>query len=199
EATMVALLGLFELVEIGGKVLFARPRRAVDPLEHRPVGIAPPIGAGDLQELEALADLADRSHVRSAAKIQPIALGVELDLLAFGNGIDQLELELLALLLEERLGVVAIDDLAREWCIARNDRVALRRDPRQIVRRDRLITGEIVIEAVLDHRTDRDLRAGIELLHGLRHHMRGIMPDQLERGGIVSGQDADRSIRCSWW
>src|SRR4029079_13195945 len=123
-------------------VLSAPPRRAVDPLEQRRVGIAPPIGAGDLQELEALADLADRSHVRSAAKIKPIALGVELDLLACGNGIDQLELDLLALLLEERLGVVAIDDLAREWFIARNDLVHLRLDPRQIVRRERLITAE---------------------------------------------------------
>jgi hypothetical protein len=46
---------------------------------------------------------------------------------------------------------------------------------------------EIVIEAVLDHRTDGHLRARPQLLHGLGHHMRGIVPDQLQRARIGRG------------
>src|SRR4026209_188438 len=34
KAPVVALLGLFELMEVGGKLLLARPRRAVNALEH---------------------------------------------------------------------------------------------------------------------------------------------------------------------
>ena len=72
-----------------------------------PCVIAAPIGAGELGELEGLADLAGRGHVRAAAQVEPLALLVDLEVLALGDGIDQLDLEQLALLLEEVLGLLA--------------------------------------------------------------------------------------------
>ena len=62
--------------------------------------IAAPIGAGDLHQLEGVADLAGRGHVRAAAEIEPVALLVDLDLLVCRNGVDQLDLEQLALVAE---------------------------------------------------------------------------------------------------
>ncbi len=40
---------------------------------------------------------------------------------------------------------------------------------------------EVVIEPLLDRRADRDLHAGIQLHHGRSQHMRGVVPDQLQR------------------
>ena len=70
----------------------------------------------------------------------------------------------------------------------------LRLDLGQIVRRERLIAGEI--EIVLFSITGPIVTWVPEekFLHGLRHHMRGVVPDQLERARIVSGEDADRGI-----
>src|SRR6185503_20988417 len=91
KAPVVALLGLFELMEVGGKLLLARPRRAVNALEHWLRGIPAPIRSGDLEQLEALADLAGGGHMRPAAEVEPVALRIELDLLALGDCVDQLD------------------------------------------------------------------------------------------------------------
>src|SRR6476620_7561437 len=92
QATVVALLGLFGLMQIASKLLLARPGGAVDALEHRVVGVPAPLGAGDLEQLEAFADLSRRGHMRAAAEIEPFGLRIDLDLLSFGDGVDQLEL-----------------------------------------------------------------------------------------------------------
>src|SRR4026207_1914590 len=107
---MVALLGLFQLMEIGCEFLFARPGRAVDALEHRPRRTPAPRGPRGLYELRAFAGLAGRGHVRAAAEVEPFALRVDLDLVAFGDGVEQLELEHLSLVREQPLGRVPSGD-----------------------------------------------------------------------------------------
>src|ERR1700724_3017271 len=59
-------------------------------------------------------------------------------------------------------------------------------DPGKILRRERLRAIEIVIKAVLDHRPDRDLRAGKECLDGLGEDMRGIVTHEFERSRVVA-------------
>src|SRR3977135_2841702 len=108
QAAVVTLLGLLELVEIRLAVLLAGPRRSVDALEHGLGRIPAPIGAGDLQELEALAHLPRRGHMRPAAEIEPLPLRVDSDLVPFGDGVDQLELEGFALLLEKLLCLLPV-------------------------------------------------------------------------------------------
>ena len=66
-------------------------------------------------------------------------------------------------------GGIALDDLAH-----------LGFDPRHVVGVERLLLVEVVEEPVLDDRADGDLRAGPQRLHGFRHHVRGVMTDQLE-------------------
>ena len=158
------------------------------------VVIAAPIGAGELGELERLADVPGRGHVRAAAQIEPLALLVDLQVLARRDGIDQLDLEQLALLPEEVLGLLAAPELLREGRVARDDLVHLGFDLRQIVGMKRLRLGEVVEEAVLDHRADGHLGAGPQRLHGFRHHMRGVVPDQLQRFGIGARHDLDGRI-----
>ncbi len=90
---MVALLRLFELLEIGIELFLLGERGAVDATEHFAVGISAPIGARSLHQLEGVPDLAGRGHVRTAAEVEPLALLVDLDLLVVRDGVDELDLE----------------------------------------------------------------------------------------------------------
>ena len=132
--------------------------------------------------------------MRAAAEVEPFALRIDLDLVAFGDGVDQLELEHLSLVGEQPLRGVPIDDFAAEGGIARDDLAHLGFDDRQVFRRERFVAGEVVIEAVLDHRADGHLRAGVELLHGFRHHVRGVVADQRQRLLVFPGEDADLGV-----
>ena len=78
ELAVVALLGLLDLLEIGVELLLLGEGRAVDARQHRVVAVAAPIGAGHLHQLEGVADLAGRGHVRAAAEVEPVALVVDL-------------------------------------------------------------------------------------------------------------------------
>ena len=64
----------------------------------------------------------------------------------------------------------------------------------QIFRREGLIAGEVVIEAVLDRRADGHLSARIKLLHRLGQKMRRVMADQFQRLVILLGDDADMGV-----
>ena len=52
ELAMVALLGLFELLEVLVQILLGEERGAVDALQLRVVLVAFPVGAGDGEQLE---------------------------------------------------------------------------------------------------------------------------------------------------
>jgi hypothetical protein len=156
--------------------------------------LASPIGARDLHQLEGIADLAGRGHVRAAAEVEPVALLVDLDLLVFRNGVDELDLEQLALVAEDFLRLLARPHLLGERLVAPDDLAHALLDRRKVFRRERLVAEEVVIEAVLDHRADRDLGAGPQRLDGLGEHMRGIVADQLERARIVAIDELDPGV-----
>ena len=192
---MIALLGLLELLQIGVELLLLRERGRIDARQHRPVRIAAPIGAGDLHQLEGVADLAGRGHVRPAAKVGPLALAIELHLLIGRNGVDQLDLERFALLLEQALRLLARDDPLRKRLVAGDDLAHPLFDRREVFRRERLVAEEVVVEAVLDHRADGDLRSGPERLHGFGENVRRVVADQFERPRIVARDELERRRR----
>jgi hypothetical protein len=117
-----------------------------------------------------------------------------LDRLVLGNGVDQFDLEVLALGREEVLRRLAAPDLLGEGGAALDDLGHLLLDPAQIVLRERRVAEEVVVEAVLDHRADRHLRVGPDLLHRLGQHMRGIVPDQLKRSRVVARDEGDGAV-----
>jgi len=53
---------------------------------------------------------------------------------------------------------------------------------------------EVVVEAVLDHRADRHLRLGEELLHRVGEQVRRRVADQLQALGILVGDDRELRI-----
>jgi hypothetical protein len=56
--------------------------------------------------------------MRPAAKVEPVALVIDLQILAFGDRIDELDLVLLALVGKDFLGLLARPDLLGEGLVA---------------------------------------------------------------------------------
>ena len=191
---MVAFLRFLNLLEVGVKLFLFGECGAVDARQHFAVRIAAPIGAGDLHELEGVADLSGRGHVRTAAEIEPVALLVDLDLLVFRDGVDQLDLEAFAHVGKHALGVLARPHFLGKRFVARDDLAHLLLDGGEVFGRERLVAEKVVIEAVLDHRPDGHLCAGPKRLHGFRQHMRRIVADQFERARVVAGQELDLGV-----
>ncbi len=75
--------------------------------------------------------------------------------------------------------------------VPRHDLAHLGFDLRKVIRSERLLAREVVIEAILDGRADRYLGAGEKLLHRHGEHMGGVVPDHFQRFGILAGDDAD--------
>ena len=59
---------------------------------------------------------------------------------------------------------------------------------------ERFGLGEIIEEAVLDHRADGDLRARPQRLHGLGTDVGRVMADQLKRFSVGAGEKLDRGV-----
>ena len=194
QAAMIPPLRLLELLYVGAKFLLPREGRRVDALEHGFCRIAAPIGARDLHQFEGIADLGRGGHVGPAAKIEPVALLINLHGLVGGDRIDEFDLESLAMGRKPCLGLVARPDLLRERLVAGDNLGHFFFDRGKILRRERLRAIEIVIKAVLDHRPDRDLGAGKEGLDRLGEDMRGIVTDEFERSRVVAGDELDRSV-----
>ncbi len=196
QFSVVALLGLFQAVQVSLEIFLLRPRRAVDALQHRVLRVAAPVGAGQLHQLERARELARGRQVRAAADVEPVALAINRKLLAGRNHIvDDLHLVGLAQRGERALGVLALPHLALDRQVALDDLVHALLDLFQVFRRKGDFAREIVIETVLDRRADRHLRARIQFLHRLRHHMRGVVAQQFQRVLVLAGDD--RQIRIA--
>jgi hypothetical protein len=157
-------------------------------------GVAAPVGAGDLHQLEGVAQLAGRGQVRADAKIEPVALAVDRDLLVPGQGGDVLGLVLLARLLEVADRLVPVPDLARDRLVALDDLVHARLDLLQVLGREGLGAGEVVVEAVLDSRPEGHLGARVELLHRLGHDVGAVVAQQLQGVGMAARDNLDRRV-----
>ncbi len=82
--------------------------------------------------------------MRAAAEIEPLALLVDLEVLIVRDRVDQLDLEVLALVAEELLRLVAAPHLLGEGRVLGDDLAHLLFDLRQVFRLERLLLGEVV-------------------------------------------------------
>jgi hypothetical protein len=67
-------------------------------------------------------------------------------------------------------------------------------DALEILGRERCAAREVVVKAVLDRGSDRDLSFGIQLLHGLGHDVRRIVTQQLEPVRRRPSDDLDTRV-----
>ena len=179
---MVARAGLLEPLEVRVEVLLAEERRPVDPRQLRVLLVAAPVGAGERGELERL-DRRRGLQVRAAAEVGEVALGVERDR-ALG-GVDELDLVLLALGREPRPRLVGRDLLALPGAPLGELALHLGLDRLEVGVVDRRREVEVVVEAVLDRRPDRDLDARMQPAHRLGEQVGGRVTEHGERVGIL--------------
>src|SRR5262249_40182728 len=92
EDAVVALLGLFNLMQVAVEILLGEERGAVEPLQLLARAVVLPVGAGDRQQLER-PDLARVRDVRPAAQVDELARAVE----AQGRELLQLAVDVLDL------------------------------------------------------------------------------------------------------
>ena len=68
EDSVIAPLGLFQVVQVFVELFLSRESHAVDPLQHRTMLVAAPVGAGHAEKLHGLHG-AGRFKVRAAAEV----------------------------------------------------------------------------------------------------------------------------------
>ena len=146
---MVALAGLLQSVEVGVQVLPLEPGGAVDPLQHLPLLVSPPIGPCRMQQLEVLEPAGPRD-VRPAAEIHEGAVGVYRDGLIVAQLVDPLQLQ--RIVGETAPGLGPIDHLADEGEIPGGHLGHLGFQPFQVLGGERPVHLEVVVEPVLDRR-----------------------------------------------
>ncbi len=175
------------------EVFLLGPGRAVDPLKHFVAMVASPVGAGHLHELEDL-ELARGRHVRASTEVDEVALAVERDLLACRNAGDDLGLVMLTHGLKKAHGSIAVHDLSGHGLVLAGQFAHLRLDGGEVFRRQRALVGEIVIEAIVDHRTNRDLKVWEQALGGVGQQVRRGVPDDVQALWVFLSDDGQRRV-----
>ena len=193
DAPVVALLRLFETVQVVLQLLLIGPRRSINALEHFVPRIATPVRARDLRQLEG-PELAGRRYVRPPAKVLPLALAVQRDFLASRNCRDDFSLVVLADRIEVRNRGLARQETPPHRLVGLHDLTHLCFELLEILGRKGALECEVVVEAVLDDRADRHLCLGINCLDRLGQQVSRRVPQDLEPLRILRRDDADLRV-----
>ncbi len=190
EFAVIALFCLFQHVQIRILILFSSPGRAVDPLQHLVLGVATPIGAGQLHQLEHL-ELTSGRHVRTTAQVGEFTFGIERHILIGRNRLDDFRFIRFADRLEIRHGLVARQYLACDRLIFLCQFHHLLFNRLQSFRCKWLLVRKVVVKPVFDDRPDRHLRIGEQLLHGVSQQVGRRVTDHFQPVGVLIGHDRD--------
>ncbi len=214
EPAVITALGFLDTMEMGLEGLLRLPRGAVNPLQLRPVLVAPPVGAGHACQLEVPQPVR-RGHMGAAAQVhepRPVAIGADpariptcfghqLGVEAHDNLGDPLDdLALVGLVGEDLEAFGERVLLAHERLGLPDDRPHLRFDPAQVVlgKTGRVGQLEVVVEAVGDGRADCVTRARPEPEHRLGHDVRRRVAQHLAALVGVGGHDTDLGAVDEW-
>ena len=185
ELAVVTLGGLLKASLICLEVLLSGESRAIDALQHRIGFASAPVCGCRTLDLERL-DIASVRQVRSAAQILPHHIAVTVDVVIeaqflatdFGGGFwievgflvfDEFNLVRLIGLFCQSL--LFGHHAAAEGLGGLDNALHALFDLFKIVRSERSLDIEIVIETVFDDRTDAELGIRTDLLHGLCHNV----------------------------
>ncbi len=207
QAAVVALLGLLQAVEVLRQRGLVLPCRAVDALEHRALLVPAPVRAGHLHQLERT-EAPGARDVRAPAQVDELrGVAVDADGGAGGDlaasassasaSCDPLDdLPLVRLVGEELQGGLRLQLVADEGLVGGDDLAHAGLDGGQVVVGEGLPVRqvEVVVEAVVDGRADRELGPGVELGDRLGHDVRGRVAQDVAAGVGVGGDD--RHVRA---
>ena len=170
QPPMVARPRLLKALEVRVELRLRREQRPVDALQLRPRLVAAPVRPRHRRQPEG-PDLPRGRHVPAAAEVGELGVRAQPQRVAARPElIDQFQLERLRR--EARPRLRDRDLLPDEAVIALDLLAHLPLDLGQVVGRERPRQQEVVVEARVDRRADRDLPVGEALQHDLRQHVR---------------------------
>ena len=181
EPPMIAPAALFEARQVRVELRLVVPSGPVDPLEHRPVLVAPPVGSGHARQLEC-PDRAGRIGMAAAAEVGKRADRIERDRFALGDL--ACDLNLIRVALEGVDGLVSRDLAAGHRVIRGHDLVHPLLQTLEVLGRERVGPIEIVVESVLDRRPNGRFGFGEQILNGIGEYVSRGMP-QLRKSGHI--------------
>ncbi len=132
--------------------------------------------------------------MRAAAQVDKIPLAVQRNHFASRNGRDDFRLVFLTEPPKECHRFIAVHLGARHRQPGACQLLHALLDGCEILGRERALIGKIVIEAILDHRPDGDLRIRKQTLDGLGQQMGAGMADDFEAVRIPGGNDLQAYI-----
>ena len=192
KAAVVALLRLLQHFQIFLKLACLGEGDAVQTVQAVALGVAAPIGGGHLQKLHGL-QRAGAHQVRAGAQVGEIALRIHAELPAlFGIFLQQLQLIILPG--EQRAPLLCCDEAFFHRKIRLDNLLHLGLNGIEIARGKRTVCLDVVIPSVFQRRADAEPRLREQMLHGLRHHMCGRVPEGMLTLGRVEGHDLQRAV-----
>ena len=111
-----------------------------------------------------------------------------------GHVLDQAKLVVLATRPEDLDHLGARRHLLDDLVVLRDQFLHALLDRRHVLGRERALVRDVVVEALLDHRTDDHLRRRIELLDGVADQVRRGVADDLQSLVVLGGDDLDLGI-----
>ena len=173
QLAVIALLRLFQHVEVLVEFVLLRECGAVNTLQHLLGGIAAPVSAGDVHQLDAVALYAAGGvQMRACAQVGELALLVEGNGSVFRQIVNQLYLVRLLALFHELDGLCARQLEALELLLLLADFAHLCLESIEVLLREGERRIKIVVEAVVDGRADGQLHLRIQAFYCLRENVR---------------------------
>ena len=195
QHAMVALLRLFQLLQMSIEFFLREKRSPVNPLQLLILLIAQPVRAGNVEQLECL-DLPGRRNMRPAAEIRELAGAVDRNLfIGLGELLDEMALHEVAFFFELRQPLVARQKFARVGNILLHQFLHLLLDFFQIFGSKRSRPVKVVEKSALGRRTVAELGLRKKLQHRGSQQMRRRMPVNFQRLRIFLRQQAEIGIR----
>ena len=185
---MVPFLCLFQHFQVMGQIFLVRERGAINPLQHLVLFIATPVSTGDGQELERLDGRGVR-HVGSAAQVHPVALAVAGDHLSFRQFVQDFQLVVFAHFPEHVQALFPGNFFPADVQLLPGNLLHFPFDLFQVFRGKRLIPVKVIVEPVFNHRSDRNLGFGIQVLDSMRHQVGTGMANHFQRFRGLVGND----------
>ena len=181
---MITALCLFYAGKVFIQLALLGEGGSVDSGEHLVVLITSPVSACKRRQLKRL-DRFCCHQVRSGTQVSELSLGIERDLCVFRKVFDQLHLVRFFLLTEVRNRLITRLGEACEGQVLLHDLLHLCFDLLEIIIRQLSLKVDVIVEAVVDGRTDRELCFRIQALDCLSHDMgRGMVKCMLSLGAV---------------
>ena len=193
---MVAFLSFLQECEILIEHVFLRERDSIDARHHWACLIAAPVSGSTTEHFDSF-DRFGRNQVRTSTEVGESTLCI-------GGDMSVLELrdEFAFICLSFRAELVKCvcfgDRLLAELLFLSAKFHHLGFDSREVRVLDGLSFGwhHIIVETILDSRTDTELDTGIELLQRLRHEVRRGVPKSMLSLSIVPLMQFDSTVGC---